>query len=71
MSREERARARRLMQIRLDKRKGCIPRLKSECGKARCAGRPVFVKNYSVVSGKYTGANRGQYCRRPRNSGAA
>jgi hypothetical protein len=67
MSREERARARRLMQVRLDKRKGCIPRLKSECGKARCAGRPVFVKPYSVVSGKYAGANRGQYCRGSRS----
>lgn len=63
MSREERARARVSMQKRLAKRKGCIPRLKSECGKARCAGRPVFVKPYTIVSGKYAGANRGQYCR--------
>jgi len=70
MSREERARSRALMQKRLDKRKGCIPRLKSECGKSRCAGRPVFVKPYAVVSGKYAGANRGQYCRGSRRRAA-
>lgn len=69
MSREVRARARALMQKRLFKRKGCVPRLRSDCGKSACGSRPRFVKNYTITTGKYAVSNRGQYCRRPRNSG--
>ncbi len=68
MSREARARARALMQKRLSKRKGCIPRLQSDCGKSTCASRPRFVKKYTITSGKYAVTDRGQYCRGKRNS---
>jgi hypothetical protein len=71
MSREDRARARALMQKRIAKRKGCVPRLKGDCGRSSCASRPRFVKSYTVTTGKYAVSNRGQYCRRPRNSGSA
>jgi hypothetical protein len=49
------------------KRKGCIPQLRSSCGRGRCASRPQFVKGYTIVSGKYAPTDRGQYCRKPKS----
>lgn len=72
MTRAARAQARGVMQKRLAKRKGCIPRLRNDCGRSSCGSRPTFVRNYSIVSGKYNPTDRGQYCRskRKRNSEA-
>lgn len=68
MSREARSKARAAMLKRLEKRKGCMPRLKSDCGKARCAVRNVFVKSYSITSGKYAPTTRDQYCRKGKST---
>jgi len=66
MDRDNRAKARKTLQRRLSKRKGCIPRLSSDCNKGPCAPRIKFVKGYNVASGRFAGTARGQYCRKPR-----
>ena len=64
--RAARAKARNVMQKKLEKRGGCAPRIKSDCGRARCLARKVFVNAYNVASGRYAGTRRDQYCRRGR-----
>jgi hypothetical protein len=56
---------------RKSKRTGCVPTIKSDCGKGGCSGKPTYVRSYTVPGGKYKGTFRSQYCRnqKPRAMG--